>query len=114
MNTENKLCEACKTGDIQAVKECLRQGERVDSRDNMGKSCLYLACANGHTEIVKILLEAGADPREEPDVDGYGHIALIGACENGHTDIVKLLLDAGASVRIGWRGSSPFQYASRY
>lgn len=47
------------------------------------------ACENGHTDIVKILLEVL--PPEDIREDAYQAFRL--ACENGHTDIVKILLE---------------------
>jgi ankyrin repeat protein len=53
---------------------------------------LRFASENGHTEVVKLLLEAGAD------VHAVGDGALYYASRNGHTETVKLLLDKGADV----------------
>ena len=58
-------------------------------------SPLILASHNGYTEIVKLLLEAGADVNHK-SFDGA--TALILASRNGHTEVVKLLLEAGANV----------------
>ena len=53
---------------------------------------IIYASAYGHTEVVKLLLEAGADVTFE---DNY---AIEWASVNGHTEIVKLLIEAGADV----------------
>ena len=47
------------------------------------------------TNVVKLLLEAGADVYKEDD---DSRCALMYASEYGHTDIVRLLLEAGAKV----------------
>ena len=50
----------------------------------------------GHIEIVKLLLEHGADPNlPEEGIAPRGH-ALYSAVANGHFDIAKLLLEHGA------------------
>jgi ankyrin repeat protein len=49
--------------------------------------------SDGHTETVKLLLDAGADVHVAKDQ------ALRWASGNGHTEVVKALLDAGANVR---------------
>jgi ribosomal protein S18 acetylase RimI-like enzyme len=56
---------------------------------------LIKAAREGYTELVKLLLDAGADIEAK---DKYGYTALIRAASNGYTEVVKLLLDAGADI----------------
>jgi hypothetical protein len=53
-----------------------------------GNTALIFAAQNGHQEIVRILLEKGADPNMK---DQYGNTALIFAAQNDHQGIVRLL-----------------------
>jgi len=46
----------------------------------------------GYTEVVKLLLEAGAD------VHANGDDALYWSARNGHLEVVKILLDKGAII----------------
>ena len=62
------------------------------------------ASLKGHTEIVKALLDKGADVNAKSK-DGV--TALMWASQDGHTEIVKaLLIDKGADVNAksekGW------------
>ncbi|KAJ3056661.1 hypothetical protein HK097_005337 [Rhizophlyctis rosea] len=57
------------------------------TREQLGRA-LYQAACQGHKSVVKLLLDAGADPDEGID----------SAAEYGHVDVVELLLDAGGHV----------------
>ena len=50
------------------------------------------ACKVGHTEVVKLLLNAGAN------VHAWNDEALRYSSGNGHIEVVKLLLNADANV----------------
>ena len=54
---------------------------------------LIYASYGGNTEIVRLLLDNGADPNIRND---YGMTALIAASSRGHNEIVKLLLERDA------------------
>jgi ankyrin repeat protein len=59
----------------------------------MGDTALIGASWNGHKEVVKLLIEAGADVNAQ---DNWGHTALKFVSENGYTEVVNLLIEAGA------------------
>ena len=48
-----------------------------------------LAVSHGRTDMVRLLLEEGADVNLQDD---DGSTALMCACEHGHTDIVRIML----------------------
>ena len=58
-------------------------------------SALMIASHDGHTEVVKLLLDKGAQVNMQGKDGGS---ALMIASQNGHTEVVKLLLDKGAQV----------------
>jgi uncharacterized protein len=97
------ICTACHTGDLERVRELLDQDPTLANRVSeyltyyLGSGApLKNAAATGHLEIVKLLLERGADPNlREEGVAPQGH-ALYMAAANKHHEVAKLLLEHGA------------------
>jgi hypothetical protein len=58
-------------------------------------SALWIASFNGHTDVVKLLIEYHANVNS---TGSNGTTALWSAARNGHTDIVKLLIQNNANV----------------
>jgi len=59
------------------------------------------ASKKGHSEIVELLLDHGADVEiltEEPFTGRSGNVSLAVAARGGHTDVVRVLLEHGARV----------------
>ena len=73
-----------KGGDVNAV-----------STNGSGYNALTGAVASGHTEIVKWLLENGAEPNYRY---ANGYAPLLTAAANGHLEILKALLAHGADL----------------
>ena len=88
-------------GNVRHLKKLLqRHAKELDSllkwpHPHGGATAIYVACEFGHTDAVKLLLEAKAPP-DQPREDGA--TPLYKACQDGKLDIVKLLLKHGAKV----------------
>ena len=67
----------------------------VDCADWDQRTALRAAAWGGHEEIVKALLQHGADVNR---TDDEGRTALIAAAYMGHSEIVEHLLDYGAEI----------------
>jgi ankyrin repeat protein len=97
------ICTAAHSGDLARVKELLDEDPSLANRVSdyvtyyVGSgSPLRNAAAKGHIEIVKLLLDRGADPSlREEGIAPHGH-ALYSAVYNGHFETAKLLLEHGA------------------
>ena len=97
------LPTACHTGDIDRVRELLRQDPSLANRLG-GHEGYYLgagaplsnAAAAGRMDIVQLLLEHGADPNLPEEQYAPMGKALYEAVYHGHHDIAKLLLERGA------------------
>jgi ankyrin repeat protein len=98
-------------GHTATVGSLLRRSAPVDvvSENDLGVRPLNSAVAGGHSEIVRLLLEHGADP-DAPERAGYA--PLHAAAENGDVESTRLLLAAGADPSpAGPGGRSPSDLA---
>jgi ankyrin repeat protein len=83
---------------------------RLDVTNNRGRTPLHLATDNNHIEIVRILLDSGADPSLAND---GGWTALHIAADKGHEDIVDLLLRRGVDINAETKlGETPLHWAA--
>lgn len=90
------LMRAAMDGQNELVKMILAQpGVRVDERDPLGQTALMMAAARGRTGAVRLLLEAGADPKA---ADREGASALMRAALFGYTKTAKALLEGGSEA----------------
>jgi ankyrin repeat protein len=97
------LPTACHTGDIDRVRELLRQDPSLANRLSeyegyyLGAGApLSNAAAVGRRDIVQLLLDHGADPNLAEEQIAPKGKALYSAVFHGHYDIAKLLLEHGA------------------
>lgn len=65
--------------------------------ENSNKNPLYIACQNGHDDIVDNLLNHGA-PGADVNSHNNEFSPIYTACQNGHYSIVQILLSKGADV----------------
>ncbi len=94
---EAELLRSIGRGDVRAVDQALRAG--ASARASRGDCpVLVFAIDLGHLDIVRLLLEHGADPRSGGRV--YDRTPLIAAVVRGQAAIVRLLLQWG--VDPGW------------
>jgi uncharacterized protein len=86
-------------GDLNQVKSALNERDKLDAKDINGQTPLMVSSRRGFSEIVKVLVKAGANINVS---DKEGSTALIesitGEGFSGHPSITKLLIEAGADV----------------
>lgn len=90
----------------EVIDLLLRSGANPNLQGHDGTTALYWAASCDKTELVKLLIEAGATVNAERPEDG--HTSLHAASENGNLDNVKLLLKAGGESAL-----NRFDYITR-
>jgi ankyrin repeat protein len=90
------LFQAARYGDIANVRKYLDLGTNIDVEDYRGLTSLQIACIYGHLDVVRLLLDRGANI--EAAGGSTGQTALILASLEGELEIVKELLDRGANT----------------
>lgn len=126
-NGRTQLHSACLNHKFELVKELINKGININKQDADGQTALYLA---KNSEIIKILLAAGADPDLQEKYAGYtalmdtlvwpyknkflqlvnvtnaniktifGYTALMLASRNNDLEAIELLINAGADPYI--------------
>ncbi|MCJ1377534.1 hypothetical protein MMC17_000629 [Xylographa soralifera] len=102
---------AAKNGRVHAIRELARYyPQGVHSRDRTGRTPLSVAMWGTDTEVLRALLDAGAEV-DCPDDDGRAPISF----GPSKTEMVKLLVEEfGADINLADRaGHTPLWYASR-
>ncbi|VEU37348.1 unnamed protein product [Pseudo-nitzschia multistriata] len=96
------LLQASHRGLTKVVKALLEKhaangskGEYVDAASEDGITPLTAASSEGHTECVKLLVEAKANVNAK---DKDNTTSLMAASARGHLDVVSIILAAGANV----------------
>ena len=88
------LYTAVQKGDAEDVKKHLLRGEKVNEINaTYNWTPLHRAVSGGHAEIVRLLLDHGADPSLR---DKWDKTPLDHALEEGHEEIAELLRSHGA------------------
>ena len=70
-------------------------GAEVDKANRRGTTPLTAAVFNGNERLVRLLLEAGAEPGV---IDATGKGAMVSVAGRGFAGIVETLLEAGIEV----------------
>ena len=98
ISSDQDLSGSVFIGNLAAVKQALTDGADPDAMDpQSGSTMLSIAALMGHTEIVALLLEHGADVNAK---SRDGGTALHAAAFLGRAEATKLLLEKGADTTL--------------
>jgi ankyrin repeat protein len=102
---DTRLHRACTDGHVDRARALVQEGAALDAVDPSGRTPLMAACATKHRkpELVRWLLEAGADPTI-PSVTGESAITHLAAADE--IDLLRLLLAKGAPANEGALGDA--------
>ena len=104
---------ACFFGHLRTAQYLINAGARVNSlsQNKMKVTPLHSAAAGGHAELVKLLLEHGADPNA---LQAGGFTPLHAAAQNGDVETIGALLFHGADADVkSAEGKTPLHYAMK-
>lgn len=89
---------------ILLKKHSQHKGKRLfslEEKGGFGRTALYLAVEGGHEEVVRMLLDKGADLESKHEcARDDGCTALYEAATLGHESVTRLLLHAGADIEM--------------
>ena len=91
---------------IKCVELLLNSGADINIKTTYDSSVISIASYHGSTDIVKLLLKAGANVNYSRMLY-YDRTNLMEAAGNGHYDIMKVLIKEGADVNGNGRDSTP-------
>jgi uncharacterized protein len=74
------------------------KSHRFSKRKSTGNTLLMLAAYAGHAELVRDLIQRGADPNRLNDL---GQAPIAGAVFKREDEVVRVLVEAGADPRVG-------------
>lgn len=106
---DQMVMAAAQVEKVDAVTRWFADGAQLETTDHQGRTALEAAIRSGHTDVVKMLLTAGANVNAGA---GNRTSALHVAAASGKTDIVNALLGAGARVDVvDQDGNAPLHIA---
>ena len=88
---------AVENGDAKAVKTLISEGADVKTTDKNGKAAVVIATEKGYAEVLKLILENGADPNGKYFKNPKANLFVM-AMHNSHLDAALVLLKSGANA----------------
>lgn len=89
---------ACTSGDTDLVRAALEHNKSlVNTRGKIGMTPLMLAALQGHKDVVRLLIDNGANINAVNEDNGT---PLMAAVNGNNLDIVKLFIDSNADLEI--------------
>jgi ankyrin repeat protein len=104
------LFKAIMRGNMNRVKELLKKGANIHTRDRYGRQPIHFATIRGRLPLVKFFLNQGASARVQ-DVNGVQPIHY--AARRGSLPVVEELIKRGANIHARSKnGRTPIHWAA--
>ena len=82
--------------DAEGVAQLLEAGIDAATEDDQYRSAFWLAATKGHSEIMQLLIDAGANPNSTNNPDGWP--VLMSLVKDDERELVEKLIAVGADV----------------
>jgi len=92
---DTALLDAAQQNDLPGVTRALQQGASINAKTRYNATPLMLGAMNGNLEIVRLLIERGADMNIRDTF--YGFTPMAAAMMNGRVDVIRYLVEKGSS-----------------
>lgn len=110
----NKLIDAAYEGDYSKILDCLNKGAKINFTDEYGKSALIYVVEKNDLNLVKLLVDRGANINLIPNLN-FGMPAIITSAKYGYFPISKYLIEKKANLNVRNKfGFSPLHFAALY
>src|SRR5262245_2312407 len=93
----SKVADAAMASDRAAVRALLTAGDDVNAAQGDGMTALHWAARHGDTDLVRMLIAAGANVRATTRLGNY--TPLLMASDLGHAGAIEALIAAGADPK---------------
>ena len=98
------LCSLARTGNLAEVQNHLDNRAEIpvdiNSADNSGRTALFWAAKNNHTEIAELLLNDPDDPADANIANNGGKTPLMLAAQNGNMALVEILVGRVTDINL--------------
>ena len=96
---KEKFYKACEKGNLEDVKLYLQTLDHIDQKNENGWSGLIMAAFNGHTYLVRFLLDNGANVNDQnKNGTTIFMYAKDAALRKSDWSVLDLLLERGANI----------------